>query len=765
MNKAIIVTCATRVWAPAGFALLWLACVLAAAHPAQAQTRPWTETALHAFAASAPQGAVPFGGVIRDAAGNLYGATYNGGALGFGTVFKVNCQGIQTVLHSFTNGADGGFPSGNLIVDSAGNLYGTAQSGGTANAGVVYKVNPNGQETVLYSFTGGDDGGFPDSSVILDPAGDLYGTTNRGGTGGVGVVFELEPSGNLTVLHTFTGGADGAYPNAGVVRDPAGNLYGTTYSGGSEDAGVVYKVNLSGQETVLYTFRGRADGAYPYGELVGDESGNFYGTTAGGGDLGCDGGCGVVYKLDRTGHETVLYTFTGGTGGASPYAGVMRDQAGNLYGTTSSGGDLSACAGSGCGVVYKLDPSGYETVLYNFMGGADGADPMADVIRDSEGNLYGTTSGGGPASFGVVYKLDPSGRETWRYAFPSPPNGSQPSTGVIRDPAGNLYGTTNFGGAVGAGVVFKLDPAGRETVLHSFTGGADGGSPYAGVIRDSSGNLYGTTEFGGMAGQGVVFELSPAGSETVLYSFTGGADGDSPSGGVIRDSSGNLYGTTETGGTTGAGVVFMLSPAGVETVLYSFTGEADGGYPNGPLLRDSSGNLYGTAKVGGTAGQGVVFMVSAAGSETALYSFTGGADGGSPQAGLISDPDGGLYGTTLFGGAAGSGVVFELSPANVETVLYSFTGGADGGLPFGGVARDPAGNLYGTTFGGGTAGVGVVFKLDPAGSETVLYTFLGGAEGGGPSGSLILDPSGNLFGTAGSGGKGEGGVVFELQHP
>ncbi len=403
-----------------------------------------TEAVLHSFA-SPPRGASPFAGVIRDSAGNLYGTTTAGGASNSGVVYKVNTAGQETVLYSFTGGADGGLPFAGVIRDSAGNLYGTTTAGGASNWGVVYKLDPAGNYTVLYSFTGGENGGGPYAGVIRDPAGNLYGTTSDGGAASVGVVYKLNAAGQETVLHTFTGGADGSFPNAGVIRDSAGNLYGTTTAGGASNSGVVYKVNTAGQETVLYSFTGAADGGLPFAGVIRDSAGNLYGTTTAGGASNS----GVVYKVNTAGQETVLYSF--GAGGSFPYAGVIPDSAGNFYGTTSSGGTANA------GVVYKLDPAGNYTVLYSFT--LDGGYPRAGVIRDSVGNLYGTTSSGGTANAGVVYMLDTAGRETVLYSFTGYPNdGGQPYAGVIRDSAGNLYGTTYDGGRSGAGVVYKLKP-------------------------------------------------------------------------------------------------------------------------------------------------------------------------------------------------------------------------------------------------------------------------------------------------------------------
>jgi len=369
---------------------------------------------------------------------------------------------------------------------------------------------------------------------------------------------------------------------------------------------------------------------------------------------------------------SVLYSFKGPPDGGSPSAGLIRDSAGNLFGTTYYGGTAKL------GVVYKLDSTGKETVLYSFTGGADGANPFASVILDPAGNLYGTTEFGGitgggcgNAGCGVVFKLDSTSAETVITPFPAGgTSGKHPVAGVIQDSAGNLYGTTDVGGAChlpyGCGMVFKLGSTGTETVLHSFKGGADGTFPQSGLIRQSE-SLYGTTFFGGTAGYGVVYKLDATGHETVLYNFTGGVDGASPYGGVIRDSAGDLYGTTYYGGTANQGVVYKLDATGKETVLYNFTGRADGGSPSADVIRDSAGNLYGTTYYGGTAGYGVVYKLDATGDETVLYSFTGGADGGHPSAGVIRDSAGNLYGTTLFGGITGCdglscGVVFKLTP-------------------------------------------------------------------------------------------------------
>jgi uncharacterized repeat protein (TIGR03803 family) len=365
---------------------------------------------------------------------------------------------------------------------------------------------------------------------------------------------------SFEVLHSFVG-ADGAVPEGGVVLDPQGNIYGTTYQGGPASAGVVFKLDPTGSETVLYAFQNGADGGAPSADLVRDEAGNLYGTAAGSGAFGC----GVVFEVDpATGKETVLYAFTCGNDGENPHGGVIRDSTGNLYGTTEHGGS----GGDGDGTVFRLDTAGNITVLHSFSG-PDGNEPFGDLAQDATGNLYGVTIFGGNSAgpclplggCGVIYKIDTMGNFSLLHVF-SGPDGSTPSAGVTLDSAGNLYGTASRGGQgvdSGAGVIFKIDAAGNETTLYAFAGGPDGAYPLGPVVLDGAGNLYGTANSGGDApwpfGDGVVFMLDVTGKETVLHTFSG-PDGE-PIGTLARDSAGHLYGTAG-GGSEGLGVVFKL---------------------------------------------------------------------------------------------------------------------------------------------------------------------------------------------------------------
>jgi len=375
--------------------------------------------------------------------------------------------------------------------------------------------------TVLHTFLGGPgDGGNPYGGLTRDKAGNLYGTTEDYGTGlfcptGCGIAFKVDAQAQETVLHNFAGGGkDGAFPYYGdLLASTTGNLYGTTYQGGAFGAGTVYEINEAGGERVLHNFRGGADGGFPWGGLIHDATGNLYGTTSTRG-LGkaCAYGCGTVFELDRAGKLTLLHTFAGGADGEYPLSRLVRDAAGNLYGTTEQGGG-NGCGGAGCGTVFKIDSSGKESVLHAFAGPPDGQFPVGALILDKVGNLYGTTlQGGFYGNGGTVFKVDPSGEETVLYSFNlSTGDAALPYGGLVLDAAGNLYGATSSGGAAFGGAIFEVNTSGIETVLYSFTGGADGYLPYSDLIRDTAGNIYGTTSEGGDAFCfcGTVFELTP----------------------------------------------------------------------------------------------------------------------------------------------------------------------------------------------------------------------------------------------------------------
>ncbi|MFY9666234.1 MAG: choice-of-anchor tandem repeat GloVer-containing protein [Candidatus Cybelea sp.] len=400
--------------------------------------------------------------------------------------------------------------------------------------------------------------------------------------------------------------------------------------------------------------------------------------------------------------EAVLHRFKSSPDAASPEAGVFVDKGGNVYGTTIAGGAYPGCPGGynqGCGTIFEIDTAGKEHLVYSFAGDPDASEPFAGLLK-SNGVFYGTTAAGGDYYPCYVY------------------------------------------GGLGCGVVFKIDRRGRESILHNFEGNfgsgkADGMDARGSLVSDPSGNLYGTTPYGGHYNYGTIFKVTKAGKETVLYSFMGETDGGRPYAGVLRDAAGNLYGVAYAGAesacTGGCGTIFELKASGSLKTLYEFTGKEDGGNPYGGMAMDGSGNLYGTAqnygnlscnKRGGNPGCGTVFRFSTKGKFTMLHVFAGSPDGAVPSENLIVDAGGNLYGTTSFGGDSSCnggyscGTVFEINSQGYEYVLHTFTGGKhDGEVPYGPVARDATGNLYGTTVSGGIGpcnrGCGIVFKLSP----------------------------------------------------
>jgi len=374
---------------------------------------------------------------------------------------------------------------------------------------------------VMHMFTGGADGGGSSTQLVRIGT-KLYGTTGIAGASGDGVVFTLAPNGQETVLHSFTG-PDGSGP-AGLVSDAAGNLYGVTQTGGTapctgiieyNGCGVIFEITAAGEFSVLYSFAGPG-GANPSGKLFRDTKGNLYGATGGGGkNPSCPGeqyqqGCGTVFELALAGttwNETVLYNFAGGTDSFSPNGSLIAG-AGKLFGTAGSGNGLP-CASGVCGTVFQLSPgkNGWkETILHAFTGGSDGAIPEAGLVRDSLGNLYGTTYFGGASGFGAIFKIDPQGNKTTLYSFDGT-HGAYPTAALVRDSSGDLFGTATQGGSSKVGTVFELDATNNLTVLHNFTGGgSDGAYPY-GTLLLAGQTLYGTTIGGGPQNWGTIFQI------------------------------------------------------------------------------------------------------------------------------------------------------------------------------------------------------------------------------------------------------------------
>jgi uncharacterized repeat protein (TIGR03803 family) len=383
--------------------------------------------------------------------------------------------GKEQVIYSFGGGTDGEYTDTELVVDGAGNLYGTSVQGGTFGGGTVFRLSPSGSgwtHSVLYNFTGGADGGEPYKGVTLDAHGDLYGTAVTGGggscEGGCGVVYKLTNSGGVwtqSVLHAFTGGSDGSGPGSPVILDAHGNLYGTTPTGGAKGFGVVYEVKRGADEIwnlkVLHTFTGGIDGlGGSASRMLLDSAGNFYGVNTVGGAHGFGNVFALTFNSGKW-YFMTLYSFQDQPDGASPYGGLIVDKDGSLYGTTYYAG------ANDVGTVYKLtraNGSWTESVIYSFKGGSDGDSPISTLVADARGNLYGTTSDGGAAKCGcgTIFKLARGSGGTWTeivaYRFPGAPEAAFAYNGMVSDGKGNFFGATVHGGTGNDGAIYQFTP-------------------------------------------------------------------------------------------------------------------------------------------------------------------------------------------------------------------------------------------------------------------------------------------------------------------
>ena len=708
-------------------------------------------------------GANPQSALVADANGDLFGTAYSGGAEGLGCVFEI-AKGSNTIttLASF-NGTNGANPHAEVTLDTSGNLYGTTFRGGANNDGAVFEIAKGSNTiTTLASFNG-TNGANPDAAVTLDPSGNLYGTTVNGGPSNYGTVFEIAKGSNtITSLASFdSNGTDAFEPVADVTLDASGNLYGTTSIGGAGGDGTVFEI-ASGSNTVttLASFNG-TNGAAPFAGVTLDASGNLYGTTVGGGASNI----GTVFEIASGSNTITTVASFNGANGANPFAGVTLDASGNLYGTTSGGG------ANNDGTVFEIASGSNTITSLGSFNGTNGTNPRAGVTLDASGNLYGTTQLGGASDNGSVFEIANGSKTINIVALFSGTNGANPYDGVTLDASGNLYGTTPNGGANNDGTVFEIAKGSNTITTFASFNGTNGAIPLAGVTLDALGNLYGTTAGGGDAnGDGTVFEIAK-GSNTItaLASFNG-TNGTNPSGGVTLDASGNLYGTSSAGGASGDGTVFEI-PSGTNTIttLASFNDATHGSNRPGVTL-DASGNLYGTTQYGGaySFGLGTVFEIAKGSNAiTTLASFNG-TNGSNPYAGVTLDPSGNLYGTTNAGGASlDAGTVFEIAKgSNTITTLASFNGdGTNGVNPDAGVTLDSSGNLYGTATYGGADGAnrdGTVFEIAKGSNTITTLASFNGANGANPQAGVTLDASGNLYGTTNGVGAGGNGTVFEL---
>ncbi len=749
-------------------------------------------TVLHAFSNQLVDEKYPIGKLLQASDGFLYGTTAQGGAGGYGTIFREDpTTNTMTVLYSFTgvNGTGtGAYPQAGLIQATNGKLYGTTLSGGVNQSdGTAFSVDLSTSPvtvTKIHDFnnTPTDGSGPYFGGLVQGSDGLLYGTTYQGGQSNQGTVFRMGLDGSgFTLLHSFHSGtqADGYRPDTSLAEADDGRLFGTVRFGGANGYGAVFYLNKDGSGFGLaHSFNsGPADGREALGQLTKGIDGKLYGTAHYGGtyDLG------IVYVIDPSTPDSgfsIVYSFDGETG-AWPLAGLSVAGSGTLYGATSAGGQ------NGYGTVFSLDTSAAFSVLAGF-NGSDAWSPYSPPILGADGNLYGTSEYGGIRvqltngnGYGSLYSIDPNGNSTLLHSLGEYEDGFSAQSTPVLGQDGNLYGATYSGGIFKQGVFFQANPQGGYQILHIFhddgSGFGEGAHPTS-VMQGPDGSFYGTCESNDTPLRyGTIWKIDPSGSIfTVLYRFNG-LNGLVPEGRLLVGLDGRLYGTTTLGGAPGGGTIFRVGTDGSGfTLLHEFhPGSGNDGYsPYAGLAQDAAGVLYGATSAGGASNLGTVFKLNPNGTGfTVLHSLTQ-AEGANPQGTPVLGVESGrtyLYVLCKAGGSLnGGGTLIRVdTQTGAASIIHSFhvaNPDADGAVPLGDLLLGADGALYGTCSGGGSQPLtnrGTAWRCDTAGNFTTLTTFTQGF-GWVPLAGLAQDGSGTLYGVVSQAGTNGGGTLFSI---
>jgi uncharacterized repeat protein (TIGR03803 family) len=750
-------------------------------------------------------GEYPVSAMMQASDGNLYGVANDGGTYNFGTLFRFSSTGTTSnisVLTSF-DGPNGEYPSAVLVQGTDGNLYGTAENGGAydSSAGTIYRISMAGSNlTLLHSFNGSTDGAEPIAGVIQGVDGNYYGTTLEGGTYNEGTVFEIQPSGAFSTLYSFTGGADGAEPWGGLVQATDGNLYGTTQQGGTYGDGTVFQIAPTGSLATIAEFDGY-QGALCEGYLVQGPDGNLYGATFNGGLNGYGAFFCVVLTngapLQIGGQPASLSVYAGSnavfavaTIGGVPLSYQWQQNGTNL----TNGGGFSGATTAVLSIsnVVSSNAASYTVIVSNSFNIVTSAPATLTVLLTPPAitsQPVGLTNVAGSIAF---FAVTATGEEPLAYQWQE--NGVNLTNGgtisgantpflmisnlVVSNSGSYSVNVSNALAVVSSSsaqlVVVTANTSSSVSItnLHFFTNGpGDGANPSAPLMQGLDGNLYGTSEDGGSAYQGTIIRVSLAGALTNLYSFiapnngvTGvntSGDGEYPLGGLVQTLNSNFFGTTWQGGPSGYGTLFRVTNSSTVTYLDSFTG-SQGAFPEDTLVQGTDGNFYGTAFEGGSIGYGSIFRMSPSGTVTLLYSFAAAGDGANPVAGLIQGSDGNFYGTTIAAGTFGYGTAFSLNPNTLVFTTVATFDSINGGTPYGGLIQASNGLFYGTTSEGGANGNGTVYSLSTNTGVTTLFSFDYFTNGGFCVASLTQGTDGNLYGVTSDGGIGGQGTAFSI---
>ncbi len=650
--------------------------------------------------------------------GSVYGTASQGGDFGSGTIFRLLANGDFEILYHFNPISDGSNPNSALVEVSQGTFVGTTQTGSSLGSGTLFSFSLTDGFGVLHAFQSSSNGGNPRGSLAFDAEDQMiYGTCSVGGSGGFGSAYGYNLGSGYTMIHSFAGGANGSYPQGGLMLGSDGLLYGTTQFGGSDGQGTIFSIDPSnGLYSVLHSLSSlTAEGRYPFCTLVESSTGILMGTCSEGGT----NNTGTLFKMTVDGTFTKLRNLQSSQDGSFPKAGLIPLEGNILAGVAEFGGD------SGYGTLFTITESGTFQKILDFNDLGTGSNPKAALVK-SGNTAIGAAANGGANNFGTIFSLNDDQSITKLHDFSLPLNGANPRG--IQQSGNSLYGVTSAGGAFNAGVFFKTALDGTAVLVHDFDPAVDGEYPNTDLEMSADGSFYGTARFGGENAAGTVFSIDPEGTVEVIHNFDGAEMGRFPFGQILAHSDGSYYGTTINGGLYDNGILYRIDENGIFTKLFDFYSFFDAGDIEAKLIEGINGNLYGAAASGGSSFNGALFEYDFSSSlVSVIHSFEDATDGSQPKGNLIMTVDGSIYGSTS-GGGLGGGSLFQYNPATGYETIYLLDPAVDGASIVGGLAKDENDKIIGFANESGALNGGTCFSYDPAlASFQVLYSFDGAA--------------------------------------
>lgn len=635
----------------------------------------------------------------------------------------------------------GAHPLGTLVRHADGSFYGTTPADGANGAGTIFRISGGNLETLHHFQTSEGSGSV--SPLVIGPGGMLVGTASAGGMLGYGSVFTYQTATGEFGKWVDFDGTHGSVPE-GLLYHTDGSFYGLTRGGGAQGHGTVFKLTASGVLSTLHSFSG-TNGSEPVGSLVAVVN-QLYGLTR----VGGSGSMGTAFRIHTTGIFESLFSFTGTTGlrpGANPSAGWMLHSSGKLFGMTEYGGT----AGFGAAFSITSTTMPVFTLLRSFSD-PSGSQPSARFVEGSDTNLYGTTASGGTSGIGTLFRMTPTGGYSVLHYF-SGPDGAAPRAGLVADPSGLLHGITSAGGAGELGRAFTLTPTGGVFTATASLSPTDGFMPSGGPIADASGNFLLPLAGGGVLGGGTVLSYDPL-LETFTPSPLGAGTGDAPDGGLLPHN-GTFYGVCARGGASARGSAFSWTSAGGASLLGSFN-TTQGSLPEGPLIAGGDGALYGVSREGGATARGTFYKITTAGTRTRIFSFTGTTGthpGREPRGPLVRAANQSFYGVTSLGGTANVGVIYKLNPLGAYSVIADFTASGPR-LPQGGLVIGGDGMIYGTCSAGGSLNGGALIRIQPSTDTWSVVASFDPALGSSPGGPMLAAADRTVWGftTSSNGG-------------